>query len=38
MTVSGRIGGQRMNAHIGAPGGPRIKLTTVNGNVELHRG
>jgi DUF4097 and DUF4098 domain-containing protein YvlB len=38
MTVSGRIGGRRMNAHIGKPGGPTISLSTVNGNVELHRG
>ncbi|HTR77300.1 MAG TPA: hypothetical protein VMH39_04295, partial [Gemmatimonadaceae bacterium] len=28
MTVSGRIGGQRMNAHIGSPGGPTISIST----------
>jgi DUF4097 and DUF4098 domain-containing protein YvlB len=38
MTVSGRLGGQHMNAHIGRPGGPKISLSTVNGNVELRRG
>jgi hypothetical protein len=35
MTVSGRLDPKHIRAHIGRPGGPRIKLETVNGNVEL---
>jgi len=37
MTVSGRLDPKHIRAHIGKPGGPRIKLETVNGNVELRR-
>lgn len=37
MTLSGRINPRRIRAHIGAPGGPRIILTTVNGSVELRK-
>lgn len=37
MTVSGRLDPKHIRAHIGRPGGPRIKLETVNGNVELRR-
>lgn len=37
MTLSGRINPRRIRAHIGAPGGPRIMLTTVNGSVELRK-
>ena len=37
MTVSGRLDPKHLRAHIGKPGGPRIKLETVNGNVELYR-
>jgi len=37
MTVSGRLDPKHLRAHIGRPGGPRIKLETVNGNVELRK-
>jgi hypothetical protein len=37
MTVSGRLDPKHLRAHIGKPGGPRLKLETVNGNVELRR-
>lgn len=37
MTVSGRIDPKHLRAHIGKPGGPRLKLETVNGSVELRR-
>jgi hypothetical protein len=37
MTVSGRLDPKHLRAHIGKPGGPRIKLETVNGSVELRR-
>jgi len=37
MTLSGRIDPRRMRTHVGKPGGPRIRLQTVNGNVELRR-
>jgi hypothetical protein len=38
MTISGRLDPRRIRTHIGRPGGPRIRITTVNGNVELtHR-
>lgn len=36
VTVSGRIDPRRLRATLGK-GGPRIKLTTVNGNVELRK-
>jgi hypothetical protein len=38
MTVSGRLDPKHLRAHIGRPGGPHIRLSTVNGSVELrHR-
>lgn len=37
MTLSGRIDPKHLRAHIGKPGGPRIKLETVNGSVEMRR-
>ena len=37
MTVSGRLDPKHLRAHIGKPGGPRMKLETTNGNVELRR-
>jgi hypothetical protein len=37
ITVTGRLDPKHLRAHIGKPGGPRIKLTTVNGSVELRR-
>lgn len=38
MTLSGRVDPKHLRTHIGKPGGPRIRLETMNGNVELrHR-
>lgn len=37
ITLSGRLDPKHLRAHIGKPGGPRITLSTVNGNVELRR-
>jgi len=38
MTISGRLDPKHLRTHIGRPGGPRIRLETVNGSVELrHR-
>lgn len=37
MTVNGRLDPKHLRAHIGKPGGPRLKLETVNGSVELRR-
>jgi DUF4097 and DUF4098 domain-containing protein YvlB len=37
MAVSGRLDPKHIRAHIGKPGGPHIRLTTVNGNVELRK-
>jgi hypothetical protein len=37
MTVSGRIDPHHLSVHVGAAGGPRITLTTVNGSVELRK-
>lgn len=37
ITISGRLDPKHLRAHIGKPGGPRIKLRTVNGSVELRR-
>jgi hypothetical protein len=37
MTVSGRLDPKHLRAHIGRPGGPRLKLETVNGSVELRK-
>ena len=36
VTISGRIDPRRLRAQIGK-GGPRVRLTTVNGNVELRK-
>src|ERR1043165_4546589 len=35
MTVSGRLDPKHLRAHVGRPGGPRIKLETVTGKVEI---
>ena len=35
MTVRGRLEPRHLSAHIGKPGGPRIRLHTVNGSIEL---
>jgi hypothetical protein len=37
MTLVGRVDPRHLRAHIGRPGGPRIRLQTVNGNVDLRR-
>jgi len=37
MTVKGRIDPHHLSVHVGASGGPRITLTTVNGNVEMRK-
>jgi hypothetical protein len=37
MTLSGRMNPHRLRAHVGAPGGPRISLHTVNGSIELRK-
>lgn len=37
MTLTGRIDPKRIRTHIGPAGGPRLRLQTVNGNVELRR-
>ena len=38
MTISGRLDPKRLRTHIGRPGGPHIRISTVNGSVELrHR-
>jgi hypothetical protein len=37
MTMSGRLDPKHLRAHIGKPGGPRLKLETVNGSVELRK-
>jgi len=37
ITVVGRLDPKHLHAHIGKPGGPRIRLDTVNGSVELRR-
>ncbi len=36
VTISGRIDPRRLRAQLGK-GGPRIRLSTVNGNVELRK-
>jgi hypothetical protein len=38
LSVTGRIDRRHVNAHIGKPGGGRIRLRTVNGSVELRNG
>jgi hypothetical protein len=35
MTITGRLDPKHLRTHIGKPGGPRIRLETINGNVEL---
>lgn len=37
ITITGRLDPKHLRAHIGKPGGPRIKLETINGSVELRR-
>jgi hypothetical protein len=37
MTLSGRFDPRRIRTHVGRPGGPRIKIETVNGSIELRR-
>jgi hypothetical protein len=37
ITLTGRLDPRHLSAHVGKPGGPRIRLATVNGNVELRR-
>ena len=37
MTVSGRLDPKHLRTHIGRAGGPRVRLETVNGSVELRR-
>jgi hypothetical protein len=37
MTLSGRLDPKHLRAHVGRAGGPRIRLETVNGNIELRR-
>jgi len=37
MTVSGRMDPKHLRAHVGRPGGPRIRLETVNGTVDVRK-
>jgi hypothetical protein len=37
MTLSGRLDPHHLRTHVGKPGGPRIRLETVNGSVELRK-
>jgi hypothetical protein len=37
MTLTGRMDPHRLRTHVGRPGGPRIRLETVNGDVDLRR-
>ena len=37
MTLSGRLNPRRIRAHVGRPGGPQIRIETVNGSIELRR-
>jgi hypothetical protein len=37
ITVSGRLDPRHLRAHVGKSGGPRIRLSTVNGSVTLRR-
>jgi hypothetical protein len=37
MTLSGRLDPRHLRAHVGKPGGPRIRLSTVNGSVPVRR-
>ncbi|HVX41410.1 MAG TPA: DUF4097 family beta strand repeat-containing protein [Gemmatimonadaceae bacterium] len=37
LTVRGRMEPRHLSAHIGKPGGPRIRLRTVNGSIDLRQ-
>jgi hypothetical protein len=37
MTLRGRMDPHHLRTHVGRPGGPRIKLVTINGGVELRK-
>src|SRR5262249_13138616 len=37
MTLVGRVDPRRIRTHVGRPGGSRIRIETVNGNIELRR-
>jgi hypothetical protein len=37
MTMSGRLDPHHLRTHVGKPGGPRIRLDTVNGSVDLRK-
>jgi hypothetical protein len=37
MTLTGRMDPHHLRTHVGRPGGPSIRLQTVNGNVELRK-
>jgi len=37
MTLSGRLDPHRIRTHVGRPGGPQIRIETINGSVELRR-
>ena len=37
ITITGRLDPRHLRTHIGAPGGPRIRLSTVNGSVEMRK-
>jgi hypothetical protein len=37
MTLSGRFDPRRIRTHVGRPGGPRIRIETVNGSIDLKR-
>jgi len=37
MTLSGRLDPRRLRTHVGPPGGPQIRIQTVNGSIELRR-
>ena len=37
MTLVGRLDPKHLRSHVGRPGGPRIRLQTVNGNVDIRR-
>jgi DUF4097 and DUF4098 domain-containing protein YvlB len=37
MTLTGRMNPRSLHAHVGREGGPRIRLTTVNGSIELRK-
>ena len=37
MTLTGRLNPRQLRAHVGPPGGPTVRLTTVNGSIELRK-